>query len=99
MGFVIRVEKHKGLNGLGDRRNVGNGVCHSTKKNITCCGVLGPVMGLCYCGDLGVRDQGHCQRDEGMEFVLAKEKNTSDWKWALTSWWGLNVMCYHVSRS
>ncbi len=59
---------------VGDRKPVGNGVCHSTKKSVTCRGVWGPVMVLCYCGDLGVRNQGRCQREEGMEFVLAKEK-------------------------
>ena len=74
----------------------------STKKSITCRGVWGPAMVLCYFGDLGVRDQGHCQmkREWSLSWPEKKHKQFSEgWKWALTSWWGLNVMCYWVSRS
>lgn len=80
MGFVAREGKHKGPNrltvgccGTKDRWKWSLSQ-HKEKHNLS--KGLGACDGfvLLHCGDLGAWDQGHCQREEGMEFVMAIEK-------------------------
>lgn len=54
--------------------NVGNGVCHSTKKSITYQGYLGPAMFFLLLWRPGGKAPRTLPEGKGNQFVLAREK-------------------------
>lgn len=77
-----------------DKKNIGN----TQRKEKP---VKGPAMVVCCLTvetwEWGAKDT--ARGEEGMEFMMAQNKNKrkqfrTERKWALTSWWGLNVTYY-----
>lgn len=64
---------------VGGEKTAGDGVCHGTKESTTGLRLRGSAMVLCclIVETPGWREQGHCQRDEGVQFVMSR-KNTGN---------------------